>query len=340
MGIGVLGGTGAAIIRNGSVVTISNPGSAGVGLSVGGSSVLAGGGSGTLTVSNSQLNLTAAPGQSTVRIAHDGTGIASMTASTLNVGNPTASGADGSLLIAGQAGSLGVMTLNAGSVVNAGYVGVGATTTGAGGAATMMLNNSTVNTTTFEVGPSGLLGGNDGVLNASGDVIVAGTISPGTSPGRLTINCNLIMLPGSLLMLEVFDDGGGFSFDQLRIGSESTFDLSQMRIVFNFLGDTNPEEFAAAGGFDLDNFIQSIDQQTGAVTGLSSVFAAGQTWEEVVGDNIVAVSEIYGVSKVEIAADGSATLTPIPEPSTWAMLALGLFVLASLSRRRSVARAR
>ena len=182
-----------------------------------------------LTVSNSQINVTAAPGQATVRIGHDGTGIATFTGSTMNVGNPTADGADGSLIIAGQPGSTGMLTLNAGSVVNAGYVGVGATTAGPGGTGTLMLNNSTVNTTTFEIGASGLLAGNDGVINATGDVIVAGTISPGNSPGRITINCNLISLPGSLLIIDILGSTGDFSFDQLRIGNDSTFSLNNLQ---------------------------------------------------------------------------------------------------------------
>jgi len=113
-----------------------------------------------------------------------------------------------------------------------------------------------------------------------------------------------------------------------------------VRVVFNFLGNADPNAFAASGGFDMDNFIQSLDQQTGEVTGLSSVFAPGQTWADVIGDDITAVSDVYGVSKVEIAADGSATVTPVPEPSTWAMLALGLFVMGSMARRRAQARTR
>ena len=96
LSIGVLGGIGAATISNGSVVTISNPGSAGTALNVGGS-LASPGGTGVLTVNNSQINLTAAPGQATVRIGHDGNGIATFTGSTMNVGNPTAGRADGSL---------------------------------------------------------------------------------------------------------------------------------------------------------------------------------------------------------------------------------------------------
>ena len=137
------------------------------------------------------------------------------------------------------------------------------------------------------------------MINATGDVIVAGTISPGNSPGRVTINCNLIALPGSLLILDILDSAGDFSFDQLRIGNDSTFSLNDLHVVFNFLGDTDPNAFAATGGFDMDNFIQSLNQQTGEVTGLSSVFAPGQTWNDVLGDHITAVSD-FDVSNVQI----------------------------------------
>jgi len=280
-----------------------------------------------------------------VRIGHDGNGIATLTGSTMNVGNPNAAGADGSLLIAGQAGSTGVLTLNGGSVVNAGYVGVGATTAGPGGAATLALNSSTLNTATLEIGAGGLLTGNDGVINALGDVIVAGTISPGNSPGRVTINCNLIALPGSRIIIDILDSGGEFSFDQLRIGNDSTFSLNDLHVVFNFLGNTDPNAFAATGGFDLDNFIQSLNPQTGAVTGLSTVFAPGQTWNDVLGtENITAVSPAYDLSGLHVAADGTVTVvavpTAVPEPSTWAMLVLGLFAISSMARRRALARSR
>jgi hypothetical protein len=195
------------------------------------------------------------------------------------------------MVMAGLSGSTGVLALNGGSVVNAVDVGVGATTAGPGGTATLLLNNSTINTTTFEIGANGLLAGNDGVINATGNVIVAGTISPGNSPGRVTINCNLITLPGSMLVLDILGSAGEFNVDHLRIGNDSTFNLSGLHVVFNFLGDTDPNAFAATGGFDMDNFLQSLNLQTGDVTGLSTAFAPGQTWSDVLAtDAITAVS--------------------------------------------------
>jgi T5SS/PEP-CTERM-associated repeat protein len=336
LSIGSRGGIGTATITNGSVVTISNPGSMGASLNVGGNPINPLG-TGTLTVSNSQVNVIAAPGLAEVRIGHDGSGTATFTNSTLNVGNPTAHAADGSLTIAGQPGSTGVLSLNAGTVVNTGYVGIGATPAGPGGTGALILNDSTINTTTMEIGPHGVLSGNGGVINATGDVTVEGTISPGNSPGRISINCNLITLMGSTLDLDILAAGAGFDVDHLLLGNDSTFSLGNLHIVFNFLGNTDPNAFAASGGFDLDTFLQSVNLSTGAVTGLSTVFAPGQTWKDVVNaSNISAVSSAYDISSLQLQADGSFAVVaaPIPEPSTWAMLTVGMFLIGAMTRRQ------
>jgi T5SS/PEP-CTERM-associated repeat protein len=334
MAVGNRGGTGVATINN-SQVSITNLGSGGAGLNVGGTPTNPLG-TGTLTVSNSQVNLVAAPGLATVRIGHDGTGTATLNTTTLNVG-------DGSLIIAGQPGSSGTLTLNAGTVVNTGYVGVGATQSGPGGAGNLVMNNSTINTTTFEIGALGVLSGNGAVINATGDVIVGGIISPGNSPGRININCNLITLPGSRLILDIQSFADGYDVDHLIIGNDSTFSLSSLQIVFNFLGNTDPTAFAASGGFDLDNFIQSLNPLTGAVTGLSTVFGPEQSWATVVDASRITVqSSDFDVSQLALRADGAVDLVaaPIPEPSTWLMMALGLFSVTAVARRRSQSQGR
>jgi T5SS/PEP-CTERM-associated repeat protein len=339
LSIGVAGGTGSATIAHGSVVTISNSGSLGASLNVGGRlDPPSGGGNGVLNVSDSQVSVLAAPGQATVRIGYDGNGVATLTNSTLNVGNRTQNAADGSLVIAAQPGSTGTLTVNAGSVVNAGYVGVGATQAGPGGTGALILNDSTVHTTTFEIGAAGILSGNNGVINASGNVIVGGTISPGNSPGRVTIDCNLITLPGSLLVLDVLGTGNGFSIDHVLIGNNSTFDLHALHVLFNFLGNTDPNSFAASGGFDLDNFLESLDLTTGDVAGLSHAFAPGQTWRDVVDPTaITAVSSAYDITDLHLDPDGSVTVVavPVPEPQTWAMMLLGFVAMGAIARRRA-----
>jgi len=94
---------------------------------------------------------------------------------------------------------------------------------------------------------------------------------------------------------------------------------------------------------DMDNFIRSLNLQTGEVTGLSSVFAPGQTWNDVLGaGNITAVSPVYDLSDLHVAADGTVTVVavPIPEPSTWALLLFGLLAMGSMARQRTRSRTR
>jgi hypothetical protein len=344
LSIGIANGVGAATITNGSTVTIANAGSLGAALNVGGRPDIPGaGGTGVLTVSNSQINITAAPGLATARIGYDGTGIATLTNSRLNVGNATESGADGSLLIGARPGSTGVLTLNAGSVVNAGYVGVGASPAGPGGSGTLFLNNSVLNADTFELGAGGVLAGTNGRLHVANNVIVGGTISPGNSPAALLIDCNIITLAGSMLILDILSAGEGFDIDHLRIGNNSTFDLRSVHVLLNFLDNTDPNSFVASGGLDLDNFLQSYDLADGSISGLSTVFAAGQSWLNVIDPaNITAASPIYDVSGIHLGADGTIELVavPVPEPATWGLFAAGLAAMAALARRRRAALAR
>jgi autotransporter family porin len=341
--VGVLGGTGTATIAN-SIVDITNPGTGGAAIYLGGTP-LNPSGTGTLNVTGSQINVNAAPGLATVNIGQNGTGTATLSSSTLNIGSQisdTAPARNGSLIVAAQPGSVGTLTLSTGSVVNTGYVGIGATQAGQGGTGHLILNNGTINTAKFELGANSVVSGDNGTINATGDVVIGGTIDPGNSPGRININCNIVTLAGSRLILEIARDGEDFAVDHVTIGSESTFDLAKLEIVFTFLGDINPTTYAASGRLDLDNFLESFNPLTGKILGLSSVFG-NRTWADVVdAANIRAVSDFYDVTNLRLQGDGSITLNsaPIPEPSTWALMIAGMLFLSMLTRRRQQIHAR
>jgi hypothetical protein len=330
LSIGNRGGTGVATVTNGSQVNFSNLGTAGASLNLGGTSnnPL---GNGTLTVSGgSHVNLTAGPGLATFSVGRDGTGFATFKeGSSINVG-------DGSTYIGRLAGSNGTLRLETGSTLNAGYVGIGRTQDGDGGSGKLIVSNSTLTATTIEVGTAGLLGGNGGTIN--GDVTLHGILSPGESLGRIVVNGKFNTGSGELV-LEVGSNGnGGFDTDHLILTRGSAFGFDGVLVTFDFLAGADPNAFAATGGFDMDTFLQSLDASTGAITGLSDAFAPGQTWSSVLATaTFSASSDGYTLSDFKVAADGSVTFdaVPVPEPSTWALMFIGLAAVSSLARRRA-----
>jgi hypothetical protein len=319
-------------------------------------------GSGTLALTGgTQVNINAAPGRGEFNVGYDGSGTALIDGpgTAVNVNN------GGSVYVARLPGSVGTLVLSNGAVVNAGFVGVGVQGPGAdgksigaqGGSGVLVLNDSTINATRFELGAGSLLMGNNGVIHVAdtinpvtgavtrGPVVIAGTISPGTSPGRLRIECDVTMLADSRLILEISQTGvDNFEIDQLVIGSDSAFDLTQLRIIFSFVGDTDPNAFAATpGGFDLDKFLKA-GNGTDESAGLSTLFAKNgfDNWNDVVdADAFVFESESFNVTETRFNPDTGRigiVAEPIPEPASFALVLLALAALTLTARRRAARR--
>ena len=332
--VGNRGGVGTATLVNNSRLTITNLDNLGAHLNIGGTPINPLG-NGTLNVAGaSQVRLVAAPGLATARIGHDGTGSASFSgASLLDVGN-------GDVIIAGQPGSVGTLTLNSGSVLNAGYVGVGSLPGGIdGGSGRLFVNASTVNATTLEIGKHSLLGGHLGTVNAN--VINRGTLSPGNSPGVIIINGSLDTSAGAIVLDVDGNPSTGFTVDKLVLTQSSAFNFAGSAVTFNFIGNTNPEQFAASGGLDLDNFIEVQDAQ-GNRSGLSSNFSPTNTWEKAfAGGSFSATSSAFAIN-LQLTPGNSGTfgitVTAVPEPQAWALWLLGLVGLGWRGLRRRPAR--
>jgi T5SS/PEP-CTERM-associated repeat protein len=365
LSVGNRGGNGTATINN-STVTISNATAAGAALNVGGTAPNPLG-TGLLNLTGgTTVNINAAAGLGTFNVGYDGNGTANINGpgTMVNVNN------GGAVYVGRQIGSTGLLNMSDSAVLNAGFVGVGVSAAGtgnaigaAGGTGTLALNNSTINTLRFELGAGSLLTGDGGVINVAdtahpvtglqvkGPVVIAGTISPGNSPGRLRINCDITMLSDSKLILEINDRDGGpgvdFDIDQLIIGNDSKFDLTSLQIIFSFIGNTNPDEFAASpGGFNLDKFLKA-GNGTNESAGLSTLFGNNpdgtkKTWDDVVDSELFAFeSSAYDVTKWSLAPDGEITIeaAAVPEPASIALVLLALATMLLASRRRAARRA-
>ncbi len=324
LSIGRSGGTGIANIGNGSVVTMSNMGSSGASLSLGGTGPgpL---GDGTLTLSGgSQIHIQAAPGLAVLSVARDGSALMRVKGgSTVDVG-------DGSAYISRLKGSDGTLIISEASSLTAGWVGVGRNKTATGdvdgGTGTLVLINSSLTAQDIVIGSNGFLGGTGTII---GNVVNHGIFAPGNSPGTVEITGSFTAAAGSRMILEVQSDGhGGFATDHVIFGNGQALDLSHLSVEYRFLGNTNPNDFQAQHLFGVDTFFQMRS------AGGTTVDLATQAFS---GTSFSAQADGYTFTNFSFSAAGGAVFnaTPVPEPGAWAMLLAGLAGLAGAVRTKA-----
>ncbi len=331
-------GHGVLTLTNGARLTIENNTLSG-GMSIGGDSYLSGG-SGTVTLSGGSSIESFGTVGGSISVGRSGNGELN-----LDGGSSVSVGTSRSVFVGTQAGAVGTVSVRGSSSLVAGYVGVGSTPGVDTGHGTLIVSSgSSVTATTVEVGVNGLLGGAEGTIN--GNVIVRGTLSPGESPGRIIINGGIRLDGDGIIMLDVASDGhGGFLTDEVILTPGSSFEFgASSKVVFNFLGDTDPNAFGASGKFGMDTFMRSGDATTDS--GLSTVFAPGTDWGSYyTSGQFSAQSNAYDVTNLTFNSDGSfgVVAVPVPEPAEWALMLAGfalLSVLSSACARARRARAR
>ncbi len=143
-------------------------------------------------------------------------------------------------------------------------------------------------------------------------------LSPGNSVGTLTVDGDYTLNPGSTLLLEIGkDDQGSVVADKLIVNGDATFMPGS--IIDIVLDDAS----SLAGGETFEGVIITADNA-------ASIF-----------DDVKAAIRSYYFTDVQVTLSGndislSARLDPnaVPEPSTWALLALGAAGLIFFRKRK------
>jgi fibronectin-binding autotransporter adhesin len=270
-------------------------------------------GSFTVTGTGSSLAVNASgPGPNSgelgnVSLGRDGSGalVVSHGATATIAGNVFASS------IAGTGGTSQI-DINAATASVGGNVAVGSTTPTPGLASLTVRNGGVLNATGgVTVNASGILGGN-GTIN--GNVTVnGGTVSPGNSPGTLTVNGAYTQVGGELL-IEV---AGASALDRDLLVVTGLATLQNVLVTFKFTNGFGPTagfafDFLSAGGLN--------------ITGNSYAFAG------------LAPGFAFDVDPTSTGALRFVARTngiPVDEPSAALLLAIGFAGLAALRRRRA-----
>lgn len=323
-----VGSVGAVALNNGARVSLSSD-TASFGINVGGGRTL-NGGTGTLAMAGGSAIEYSGTASHALSI---GRNVGSTGSMTMTGGSSVLLGSNGFAFIGRVVGATGTMEVRDGSTLIADYVGIGSTPDVDTGTGALIVANSTVTATTVEIGALGTLGGSDGTINAM--VINRGLLAPGESPGKIIINGGIRNLDAGRVVFDVEADGhGGFVTDELILTKGSTFDFGDMKVIFNFIGDTDPNLFLDTGRFDMDTFLRSRDGSTDL--GLSSEFEPGTDWGTLFADTqFSAQADGFAVTDLTFHADGNfgVVAVPVPEPATWAMLFVGIALLTARARQ-------
>jgi len=210
-----------------------------------------------------------------------------------------------------------------------------------GSIAQSSLTTVTTGTTLTANGTVGAVAVNTGgTLNGAGTVgttTVAGTLTPGNSPGVLNVNGNLTMASGGNMVWELFANSATQTtpavFDQVVVSGDLAFDGSN-GITLNFGTTSAGSDVAWSNSFWGSNRSFLIYDVAGSTGGFSNLSLLNTSFTDSTGAVLDPLKGRFSLG--QSGSDVFLNYTAIPEPSTGTLLGFGFggLVLTRLLRRK------
>ena len=253
---------------------------------------------------------------------------ATLTSGITGTGNLTFSG-PGTLTLNAANGYTGATSISAGTLA-IGAAGSIANTSGVAIASGATFDVSAASG--FAIGSSQTL---SGVGTVAGAISIAGTHSPGTSPGLQTFDSNLTYSSGANVDWELIANSqgsAGTDYDQIAVGGNLDFaGTTTLDLIFN----TGGSGVAWSNTFwDTDRAWLVWDLSTGSVSNLGNLSINTVDWLDGSGTAFSTARPDASFSISQVGQDVSLVYTAVPEPGVLAMLPAAGLALVGLRRFR------
>jgi fibronectin-binding autotransporter adhesin len=249
-------------------------------------------------------------------------------------------GPSGTLTIANDnsSGFFGSFTIQSGTVIAGNSNAFGSSDNPVvlnGGVGLSVQSGVTINNSLTINGAANTLSGNGTigtVVDAGSNVIISASSGVGGIPGNLTFGNVLQLDPGATINFHLYDANGaagtGFSLITAIDGIDLT-NANPSSITFNLFSVNAGGSAAAALNFNSGNpYTWTFATTPTIITG----FAANQFVLNTAGFVNGTGGGTFSFSQVGNNLD--LNFTPVPEPSTWALMGTGVLALASITLRR------
>ena len=257
---------------------------------------------------------------------------ATLTSGITGTGNLTFSG-PGTLTLNAANGYTGATSISAGTLA-IGAAGSIANTSGVAIASGATFDVSAASG--FAIGSSQTL---SGVGTVAGAISIAGTHSPGTSPGLQTFDSNLTYSSGANVDWELIANSqgsAGTNYDQIAVGGNLDFaGATTLDLIFNASGSIVDWS---------DAFWQSNrawlvwDLSTGTTSNFGNLSITSATWLDAQGDSFATALPNASFTLSQVGQDVSLVFS-VPEPSSLLLLAAAAVPAGAVALRRRRSRA-